>query len=83
MTTMKMQIQEDLNKAGNLFSFVRQRKFLLLNDSSKNIFRADGVAQMLLQAQQSGELSGVCGRLGDLGGIDAKLDVAASIMVVP
>ncbi|XP_077541777.1 structural maintenance of chromosomes 4-like protein gluon [Haemaphysalis longicornis] len=36
------------------------------------------VLNSLLQAKRSGELPGIIGRLGDLGGIDAKYDVAIS-----
>jgi len=39
---------------------------------------AQRLVQQLLAAQQRGDLSGILGRLGDLGRIDAQYDIAAS-----
>merc|ERR1719361_90046 len=36
------------------------------------------IANALLAAQEKGDLSGICGRLGDLGQISSEFDVAAS-----
>ena len=39
---------------------------------------ASAAVQVLMDAKRSGEIAGVCGRLGDLGAIDAAYDVAVS-----
>lgn len=47
--------------------------------SSKNANESKGhVLKFLMRMSKSGELSGILGRLGDLGGIDKKYDVAIS-----
>jgi len=54
---------------------LHKRKKYLFNDQS----RQDTIVTELLRAQKAGKLTGVHGRLGDLGCIDARYDVAASM----
>ena len=49
-----------------------------MSGAQNDIRQRSRILSAMQEAQQSGKLSGICGRLGDLGSIDAKYDVAVS-----
>jgi len=65
-------------EAGKEYEALKEKYFEMEKKYSSQTPNSGGIAAKLLKAQEEGRLTGIQGRIGDLGTIPAKFDVAAS-----
>ncbi|GBF90732.1 structural maintenance protein of chromosomes [Raphidocelis subcapitata] len=77
---MAAQLEEGAAQEAELEGRLRglRQRVAALKAESAGAKSASAAVQVLMEAKRSGEIPGVYGRLGDLGAIDARYDVAVS-----
>lgn len=73
MKALQKEADATAEQAGKALGLLEEKK-----SSAKATAERSGVHSALMEAKRSGKIEGIIGRLGDLGTIDAKYDVAIS-----